>query len=89
MVKEEARQSPVRFLGPIFQKGSGGPQKPFSWLSEGVRCVFTINTEAGEIACVLHTPYPRCHPRVLVVAGAGQYCLDLSLVTVVVTLERR
>jgi hypothetical protein len=38
----------------IYQKGSGGPQKPFSWLSEGVRGVFTINTEAGEQACIPH-----------------------------------
>jgi hypothetical protein len=39
------------------RRGSGGPQKPFSWLSEGVRAVFTINTEAGEMTCVpLHIP---------------------------------
>jgi hypothetical protein len=44
----------VRFLGydPI-RRGSGGPQKPFSWLSEGVRGAFTINTETGEMARVL------------------------------------
>jgi hypothetical protein len=54
-VKDEARESPVRFLGygaPI-RKGNGGPQKPSSWLSEGVRDVFTINTESSEMACVL------------------------------------
>src|SRR5215213_5768861 len=34
---------------PIFyQKGSGGPQKPFSSLSDGVTGRFTIITEAGE-----------------------------------------
>jgi hypothetical protein len=32
-VKDEAREPPVRFLEPpIYQKGSGGPQKPFSEL---------------------------------------------------------
>ena len=37
MVKDEARESPVRFLElSIYQKGSEGPQKPFSSLSEGV-----------------------------------------------------
>jgi integrase len=46
----------------IYQKGSGGPQKPFSRLSEGVRGVFTINTEAGEIACVLHLKIPNEAP---------------------------
>ena len=55
MVKDEARESPVRFLeSPPIRRGSGGPQKPFSWLSEGVRDRFTINTEAGEMTCVLH-----------------------------------
>ena len=34
------------------RRGSGGPQKPFSSLSEGVRGVFTINTETGEESCV-------------------------------------
>jgi hypothetical protein len=28
-----------------------------SWLSEGVRGSFTINTEDGEIACVLHLKF--------------------------------
>ena len=40
-------------------KGSGGPQKPFSWLSDGARGVFTINTEAGEQTLFPH-PHPRC-----------------------------
>ena len=60
----------------IYQKGSGGPQKPFSWLSEGDRGVFTINTEAGEKTCIpnLHLlgaydhggigPRPRTGPQV-------------------------
>jgi hypothetical protein len=34
--------------------GSGGPQKPSSWLSEGVRCIFTICTETGEETCIPH-----------------------------------
>ena len=49
MVKDEARESPVRFLETTrTRSGSEGSQKPFSWLSEGARGVFTINTEAGE-----------------------------------------
>jgi hypothetical protein len=53
MVKDEARQSPVRFLEyPPIRRGSGGPQKPFSWLSEGLKEIFTINTETGETTCV-------------------------------------
>jgi hypothetical protein len=47
----------------IYQKGSGGPQKPFSWLSEGVTGVFTINTETGEIVCVLHLKVPNVPTR--------------------------
>ena len=48
---------------PIYQKGSGGTQKPFSWLSEGVSGIFTIHTEAGEIACVLHLKIPNVPTR--------------------------
>ena len=70
------------------RRGSGGPQKPFSWLSEGARGVFTINTEAGEQTLFPHLP-SSVPPHVLVVGGAGQYRLDLSLVTFVVTLGRR
>jgi len=47
------RRSPGARLPPI-RRGSGGPQKPFSWLSEGVRDRFTTDTENGEIACLLH-----------------------------------
>jgi hypothetical protein len=54
-VEDEARQSLVRVLEYLLIRGgSGGPQKPFSWLSEGARDAFTINTEAGEGTCVLH-----------------------------------
>jgi hypothetical protein len=49
MVKDEGRQSLARFLEYLpLERGSGGPQKPFSWLSEGVREIFTINTETDE-----------------------------------------
>jgi hypothetical protein len=59
MVKDEARQSPVTLLEHLpTRRGSVGSQKPFSWLSEGDRRLFTINTEAGEIACVLHLKIP-------------------------------
>jgi hypothetical protein len=55
MAKYEARESPVRVLGYLsIRRGSVGPQKPFSWLSEGVKGVFTINTEIGEKTCALH-----------------------------------
>jgi hypothetical protein len=47
-VKYEARESPVSSWSTPIRKGSGGPQKPFSSLSEGVRGVFTIYTEVGE-----------------------------------------
>jgi hypothetical protein len=48
-VKGEAREPPVRFLEHLaITRGSGGPQKPFSRLSEDVGGAFTINTEAGE-----------------------------------------
>src|SRR5919112_800980 len=74
MVKYEARESPVRFLehSPI-RRGSGGPQKPFSSLSEGLRGMFTINTETGEKTCV-PPPRPRDH-HVLV----GHWCGRISL----------
>jgi hypothetical protein len=69
-VKDEARESPVRFLKhPLYQKGSGGPQKPFSWLSEGVKEAFTINTEAGEQTLIPHSP-PSVSPHILV----GSWC---------------
>jgi hypothetical protein len=41
------------------RRGSGGPQKPFSSLSEGLRGMFTIDTEDGEIACVLHLKFTK------------------------------
>jgi hypothetical protein len=41
------------------RRGSGGPQKAFSSLSEGVRGVFTINTEAGEMTCIPRLPILR------------------------------
>jgi hypothetical protein len=48
-VKDEGRQSPVRFLEYLpIRSGSEGSQKPFSPLSEGVRGVFTISTESSE-----------------------------------------
>jgi len=54
-VEDEGRQSPVRFLEHLpIRRGSGGPQKPFPWLSEGLRAVLTINTEAGEMTCIPH-----------------------------------
>jgi hypothetical protein len=34
------------------RRGSGGPQRPSSWLSERIRGVLTIITEAGEMTCV-------------------------------------
>ena len=86
----EGRQSLVRFLEhPPIRRGSGGPQKPFSSLSEGLRGVFTICTEAGErphVPAFLSSGHDPC---VLAVGGAGRCRSDLSLVTFVVTLGRR
>jgi hypothetical protein len=60
MVKDEARESPVKFLEYLFtRRGSGGPQKPFSSLSEGVGGVLTVSTESSEIACILHLKIPN------------------------------
>jgi hypothetical protein len=36
----------------LLRKRPGGPQKPISWLSEGVRAVFTTDTEVGEETCI-------------------------------------
>jgi hypothetical protein len=80
----------VRFLEYIFyHKGSGGPQKAFSSLSEGLRGIFTINTEAGERTYVPH----------LLILGAttmsswsvvrADILQELLLVTHFVTLGRR
>ncbi len=86
-VKDEARQSPVKFLEyPYYiRRGSGGPQKPFSWLSEDVRDVFTINTEAGELTLVphLHILGTTMCSWLVVRADILQ---ELLLVTLVVTL---
>jgi hypothetical protein len=72
MVKGEARESPVRFLEPLpIRRGSGGPQKAFSWLSEGVRGVFTNNTEASERPCVPYLHNFGATPRSSWVAGAS------------------
>jgi hypothetical protein len=45
------------------RRGNGGSQKPFSSLSEGVRGAFTINTEIGEMARVLHLKIPNVLTR--------------------------
>src|SRR5215217_2159463 len=53
--------------------GSGGFQKPSSWLSEGVGGVFTIHTEIGEMTCVpLHIPRTTMSSWL---AGTGGYSL--------------
>ena len=68
--------APVYLRGPVASESPGGPQKPSSWLSEGVRGIFTINTEVGEKSCVPHLhilgvydhggigPSPRTGPQV-------------------------
>jgi hypothetical protein len=54
-VEDGAREPPVTLLEYLpIRRGSGGPQKPSSWLSEDVKGVFTVSTESSEIACVLH-----------------------------------
>jgi hypothetical protein len=75
-VKDEARQSPVtllEFLTPLLI-GSEDPQKPSSSLSEGLRGMFTIITEAGEMTCI-PTSTSVGPPHVLVIGGAGKYSL--------------
>ena len=64
MVEDEARESPMKFLGyRTIRRGSGGPQKLFSSLRGGVGSLFTIDTEDDEIACVLLLKIPqRTHP---------------------------
>ena len=42
----------VEYL-PI-RRDSGGPQKPFSSLSEGLGEIFTVSTESSEKTCDLH-----------------------------------
>jgi hypothetical protein len=88
-VKYEARESLVRFLEyPSTRRGSGGSQKPFSWLSEGVRGVFTISTDLSETACIphLHILGAPMSTWTLVRADILQ---ELLLVTFVVTVGRR
>src|SRR5215207_5244671 len=52
---------PSTLSTPYIRRDSGGPQKPFSSLSEGLRGIFTIITEAGEVTCVLlHILGPPC-----------------------------
>jgi hypothetical protein len=66
----------VRFWSTFTKKGSGGPQKPFSCLSEGVGAVFTVSTESSEIACVPHLHILGTTPVSSWVANAGT---DLSI----------
>jgi hypothetical protein len=47
----------VRLPQPI-RRASGGPQKPFSSLSEGIKTMFTINTEVGEKTFIPHLHIP-------------------------------
>jgi hypothetical protein len=88
MVEDEPREPPVTLLKyPPLLMGSGGSQKPFSSLSEGLRGIFTIITEAGEMTCVpLHIPGTTMSSWLVVQANTFLECL---LVTLVVTLGRR
>ena len=56
------------------RRSSGGPQKPSSWLSEGVGCVFTVSTESSEIVRVLYLLILGAIPHVLV----GSWCKLLA-----------
>jgi hypothetical protein len=59
-VKDRTCEPPLTLLEyPPIRRGSGGPHKPFSSLSEGVRAVFIVSTESSEIACVLHLKIPN------------------------------
>jgi hypothetical protein len=82
---------PCEALGALpIRRGSGGPQKPFSSLSEGVRGEFTIYTEAGERTYV-PAFLSSVPPHVLVGSWYGHrpFFLELLLVTFVVMLGRR
>jgi hypothetical protein len=68
------------------RRGSEGSQKPFSRLSEGVKCIFTICTEDGEITCVPLHILGTTMSSWLVQADILQ---EILLVTFVVTLGRR
>jgi hypothetical protein len=63
-VKDEALELPLRFLEYLpIGRGSGGPQKPLPWLSEGVKGIFTVSTVSSEITCgPTISPGPPC-PR--------------------------
>ena len=89
-VKDEGRQSPVRFLEY---------PPPLEGVAEALRIDPRRSQRVLEVYSLLAlnlvrqpVSYTSLHPRdhhVLVVGGAGQYRLDLSLVTFVVTLGRR
>src|SRR5829696_3506190 len=64
---------PSTLSTPYIRRVSEGSQKPFPWLSEGVRGMFTINTEAGEKACVPHLHGAISHVLV------GRWCERISL----------
>jgi len=75
-VKDEARENSCDSQ-PI-SRGSEGPQKATSWLSEGVRAVFTIHTEIDENPCT-----PKLHifgatPISSWIAGTGGSSLGMS-----------
>jgi hypothetical protein len=63
--------TPLEYL-PI-RRGSGGSQKLTSSLSEGVRGIFTIYTEVGELTLILHLHILRATTMSSWVAGAGEY----------------
>ena len=71
--KTRGENPPVRSLEYLpIRMGSVGPQKPFSWLSEGIRAVLTINTEAGEspVSRTSTSPGPPC--------PGGWWCRSIS-----------
>jgi hypothetical protein len=71
------------------RRGSGGPQKPFSWLSEGVRAVFTINTETGEMTCIPHLPILGATPMSFVLLTVVLAMVMVALVLFLSYVLRR
>jgi hypothetical protein len=61
------------------RRGSGGPQKPSSSLSEGLRGMFTIITETSEKTCVPNLHILGATPMSSWVAGAGKYSSRVSV----------
>jgi hypothetical protein len=71
------------------KKGWRRPSEAILVALRGCQSTFTVSTESSERLCVPHLHIPGATPMSSWVAGAGQYRVDLSLITFVVTIGRR